>query len=96
MIYSFKSRATGTLHMNTEIAELLLEAIGHEVSAKGVVTVEKMPGAIQTLKDMTAPDAVEKTGRTPAEIASLAQHIEPAIELLEQSLAAGKPVTWGV
>ncbi|MFK7963600.1 MAG: DUF1840 family protein [Burkholderiaceae bacterium] len=96
MIYSFKSRATGTLHMNNEIAELLLQAIGHDAGAKGVITVEQLPGAIQTLRDMTTPDATVKTGRNPAEIASLAQHIGPAIDLLEQSMAARKPVTWGV
>lgn len=87
MTYEFKSQATSTVTMNSGIAETVLKSIGREPGPTGVITIEQMPQAIIAVKAIASgePDA-----------AAVATHTAGFIRLLEESLAAGKDITWGV
>jgi hypothetical protein len=50
MIYEFKSRATGTVVMTKSSAEWILGVIGKQPGPTGIITVEQMPAAIDTLR----------------------------------------------
>lgn len=100
MIYEFKSRATGSIVMTQAVGEGILKAIDHDHSAKGIITTDQMPDAISKLKALSEANP---SGSQPADEnedddvhVSFAQRAFPFIEMLEESLAAGKDVTWGV
>ncbi|MEZ5739727.1 MAG: DUF1840 family protein [Burkholderiaceae bacterium] len=86
MTYTFKSRATGSVTMNHDLAEQVMHAIGHEPGPTGVITVAQMQAAIYAISNMGTPD----------DAASVAAHTSPLLDMLRRSLAAGKDVTWGV
>lgn len=100
MIYEFKCRATGSIVMTQDVGEAILKAIGHDHGAKGVITTDQMPDAIAKLKALseanpgTSQNASEDDDDEPH--VSFAQRAFPFIEMLEEALAAGKDVTWGV
>ena len=87
MIYEFKSQVASTVTMNQGIAETILKAIGRDPSPTGVITVEQMPQAIVAVTSIASgePDA-------PA----VATHTATFVQLLEESMAGDKDVTWGV
>ena len=105
MLYEFKSKATGNVVMTGPVAERLLAIVGREPSAKGIFTVEQMPGAIAALQaavereraesSQTETDADERT-REAMRSVSLAQRAWPLIDMLRTAQAAKQPVTWGV
>lgn len=90
--------------MFDEIAHRMMDLLGKEHAAQGVVTVEQLPAAIVALKGAIARDRAahqprveEEEDEAPANRpVSLAQRALPLVELLEISLARGKPVTWGI
>jgi hypothetical protein len=93
--------------MFDKVAQRMMEIMGKEVAARGVVTVEQMPECIARLKAAIAEDraraqprdeeADAEAGRTGVNApVSLAQRALPLVELLERSLRAEKPVLWGV
>jgi len=101
---TFRSEVGPDVMMFDEIAHRMMDLLGKERSAQGVVTVEQLPAAIAALKDAIAkdrathqPQAEENEDEAPASRpVSLAQRALPLVELFEISLARGKPVTWGV
>jgi hypothetical protein len=106
MIITFKSRATADTIMFGDIAKELLTLMGKSFDARGIITLEQLPGAIAALKnaarasrealrEQTAPDEDENgdAAPTPAPV-SLAQRATPLIEQLERSLSASQPVIW--
>lgn len=105
MLYEFKSKATGNVVMTGPVAERLLAIVGREPSAKGIFTVEQMPGAIAALQaavdldraesSQTEADTDERT-REAMRSVSLAQRAWPLIDMLRTAHAAQQPVTWGV
>jgi Domain of unknown function (DUF1840) len=109
MIVTFRSAASSDVIMFGDVAKRMLEIMGKETGgSEGIVTVEQLPDAIQSLKSATANDKAqqarvsedarpltEKTqdgGQRP--FVSLMQRATPLIELLEWSLKKNKPVTW--
>jgi hypothetical protein len=86
--------------MTQDVGEAILKAIGHDHGAKGVITTDQMPDAIAKLKALseanpgTSQNASEDDDDEPH--VSFAQRAFPFIEMLEEALAAGKDVTWGV
>jgi Domain of unknown function (DUF1840) len=54
MIYEFKCRATGAVIMTQVVAERLLEIMDVSPGQKGIITVAKMPLAIQALEKAVA------------------------------------------
>lgn len=101
---TFRSEVGPDIMMFDEVARRMMELMGKEKTARGVVTVEQLPETIAGLRAATAQDRAqgqepaaddEADGSAPPPV-GLAQRALPLIELLEISLARGKPVTWGV
>lgn len=108
MLFKFKSKATGDLIMLEPNGRRVLQLIGKEPSATGIILPEQMPAAVAALEKAVAEeDAAEKAaeeemrakGEQPAarpEGVSLRQRAVPFIEMLRRAQAAGKEVVWGV
>jgi hypothetical protein len=101
----FRSEIGPDIMMFDEVAQRMMELMGKDKSAQGVVTVEQLPAVIARLKAAATQDRAQHGG-TPHDAGDeedaapppvgLAQRILPLVELLEISLAGRKPVTWGV
>lgn len=108
MIYEFKSRATGPLIMTQSVAERMLQIIGKSAGAKGIITADSLPAAIQALESAIAAEKAQAPHQgasepgphaTPEEEAaaiSLAQRAFPMIQMMKAAGAAQKDITWGV
>jgi Domain of unknown function (DUF1840) len=99
MIYEFKSRATGSLVMTSEVAEAMLHIIGKQKGPQGVIVPDAIPAAIAALN---AAIALQKSaGEKPEDEdgkpkITLAQRALPFIEMLQRAHSAGKEITWGI
>jgi Domain of unknown function (DUF1840) len=102
MIYEFKSRATGSLVMTSDVAEALLHIIGKQKGPQGVIVPDAMLAAIdalnkaitlQTRADGSKDQADDDEGKPKI---SLAQRALPFIEMMQRAHSAGKEITWGV
>lgn len=108
MLYKFKSRNTGDVIMLEPHGRRLLEIIGKEPAAKGIVVVEDMPAALTALRaavvqeeqQLAEQQAAYEAGQGPPPVrgdnVSLRQRAQPFIELLKSAHAQGDPVVWGV
>jgi ABC-type Zn2+ transport system substrate-binding protein/surface adhesin len=89
-----------------DVANRLLDIMGKRVEKQGIVTVEQLPEAIARLKRAAAENKAEQTHRDEEDKEDethdrrpgigLAQRAVPLIDMLERSLKANVPVTWGV
>ena len=107
MLYKFKSKASGDLIMLEPNGRRVLEIIGKDTGAKGIVLPEQMPAAIAALEaamaqeepgqpaTAAAADASE-SGVAPEVPVGLRQRIFPFVEMLKRSHKAGSEVVWGV
>jgi Domain of unknown function (DUF1840) len=102
MIYEFKSRATGSVVMTSDVAEALLHIIGKQKGPQGVIVPDAMPAAIEALNKAIA---LQKSAQASGDNAddddgkpkvSLAQRALPFIEMMQRAHSAGKEITWGV
>lgn len=109
-IVTFKSAACADVIYFGDVAQRLMALMGKDAGPKGIVTVEQLPEAIARLKAAIEEDrerhlrlvqdeergteTAEGGGTRPA--VSLTQRALPLLALLEESLAEGKPVVWGV
>ncbi|GAB4164804.1 MAG: hypothetical protein Fur0039_00060 [Rhodocyclaceae bacterium] len=103
---TFKAEGAADVLMFDEVAQALMEVMGKERGARGVVTVEQLPDALERLKravalDRAAPRALERRPRArdedePERFVSLTQRALPLIELLEHARAREVPVVWGI
>lgn len=112
MIVTFQSAAAGDVIMFGDVAQRMMQIMGKEPSAKGIVTVEQLADAIARLRAAVAEDkarlamvaAAERPQNEPSPegkngerpFVSLAQRAVPLLELLEWALKKQKPVTWGI
>jgi len=108
MLIIFKSPASGDVIMFEKNGKEMLSVLGKDpADAKGIVTVEQLPGAIAAVRagidaDKTrlaesAPATEEDSDAKPAGGGvSFFQRAVPLLELLERSLKDKVPVTWGV
>ena len=112
MLITFNSAAAGNIIMFQSDAENILTLLGKDISqAKGILTVEQMPAAIEKLqrtirlgnnrankvspKNDTEGDAEGKEAQVVQPV-SFAQHAQPFLEFMQTSLKGNKPITWGV
>ena len=106
MLYTFKSKASANLIMLQPNGERMLEIIGKEASAKGILLPEHMPAAIAALEAAMAGDgAVPAPGSNAAtgagdasphgERVTLRQRVVPFLEMVRRSYQAGEAVVWG-
>jgi len=110
MLITFKSAAAGDVIMFGDVAMRMMEIMGKDPDAKGIVTVEQLPDAIARLRaamdhDKAARAGVRDEDRPSSEpdgaggsrtYVSLAQRAAPLLELLEYALKNSKAVVWGV
>ena len=109
MLYKFKSQADSDLFMNQAPAERILAIIGKDPAAQGIIEPADMAAAIARLESaVAADDAARAAGAQPvadaqatggsagAQAIALHQRAWPFIQLLKRSLAADKPIVWGV
>lgn len=108
MLYEFKSKATGTVVMTSNVAERILSIIGKEAGPQGIITLEQINPAIAALQSAIERDDRESQGERDSDAAesdepehhhqaiSLRQRAHPFIELLRDAYKAQERVTWGV
>jgi hypothetical protein len=107
MLYKFKSRVTGDVIMLEPNGRRLLEIIGKDPGAPGIIEAADAPAAIHALEaaivreeadQKAAVDEAAAQGEpTPHfEGISLRQRAVPLIDMLRRSEKAGKEVVWGV
>ncbi|BAL26634.1 DUF1840 domain-containing protein [Azoarcus sp. KH32C] len=110
MLLTFKSAADADVIMFGDVAKKLVEILGKDPQdAKGIITVEQLPGAIARLRAAIEAEKAGQGGqaqdddeeedperRGMAAPVNLAQRAWPLLSMLELSQKEGVPVTWGV
>ena len=107
MLYTFKSPAAADLIMLQPNGERVLEIVGKDATAKGILLPEQMPAAIVALEHALAQeDAALRAGihsaKASGEVAprpngvSLRQRALPFMDMLKRCHKAGKEIVWGV
>lgn len=106
MSVTFKSKATGDLFMVSVHAEALLEPLGKTGRQPGILTVEQMPAALNTLRSLPddAPEEAPEdddedqapTAAKNADGVSLRKRAWPFVKMIEEAQAANEPIVWGV
>ena len=100
----FRSKAAADITMFAENARRIFEIIGRPESARGVITSEQVPDALQRLnaaveqekayQRASRPDDIEQEGGKPRGV-TFSQRAFPLIEMLRAAQKKGADVTWG-
>jgi cyclopropane-fatty-acyl-phospholipid synthase len=107
MLYKFKSKATGDLIMLEPNGRRVLEAIGKDAGAKGIIQASEMQAAVTKLEaaiareeaeQKTAIDEAKARGEVPPKFdsVSLRQRALPFIDMLRRAEKEQADVVWGV
>jgi len=107
MLYKFKSKAAGDLIMLEPNGRRVLQVIGKDPGAKGIVLPEEMPGAIGKLEEAiareetehkAAADEAKAKGEVPPKFdsVSLRQRALPFIDMLRRCEKEKAEIVWGV
>ena len=111
MLYKFKSKATGDLIMLEPQGKHILQLIGKEPGAKGIILPNEMMAAIDALNAAVAQEELAIQAAKEASKAedaaavsvadgprtiSLKQRVVPFIDMLRRAHAEDKEVVWGV
>lgn len=107
MLYKFKSKAAGDLIMLEPTGRKVLQVIGKEPGAKGIVEVVQMAAAIEALKAAIAQEEADLKAAEEAALAkgevppkppeiNLRQKAWPFVEMLQRCLKDAEPIVWGV
>lgn len=107
MLYKFKSKAAGDLIMLEPNGRRVLEIIGKEPSAQGIILPEQMSLAIAALEQAVAKEETDHnaainearsagTPLPPFEAIGLRQRALPFADMLRRCSAANKEIVWGV
>jgi hypothetical protein len=97
VLITLKSHASGDVIMLAASGRQILELLGKDpAAARGIITVDQLPGAIAALKHAVEADKDTANGASPEHRIRLFQRAPPILELLERSLKEEVPVTWGV
>jgi hypothetical protein len=105
MLYIFKSRAAADLIMLEPNGRRLLEIIGKEPGAKGIITPGEMDAAVKALQAAVLDEQQDPLAAQPqdggdpasqAERVTLRQRVLPMIEMLRRCEKANREIVWGV
>jgi hypothetical protein len=107
MLYKFKSKAAGDLIMLEPNGRRVLQAIGKEPAAKGIILPEQIPQALRDLEQaiareeaehQAAIDEAKAKGQVPPKFdaVSLRQRAVPFIDMLRRCEKAAAEIVWGV
>ncbi len=99
MIVRFQSTATADVITFADVARKILQIIGKDASAQGVVTPAEMPEVLARLAALNAKPAADATedkgyGIEPHELIALATRVKPFIAMFDRAHLADKAVTW--
>jgi hypothetical protein len=105
MLITFKSSAGGDVIMFGEVARLMLVAIGKDPEdARGIITVEQLPGAMQALRAAMEQDKAAHAGgqegddsdKSPGKepFISFSKRALPLVDLMTHSIREKTPVIW--
>jgi Domain of unknown function (DUF1840) len=107
MLYKFKSSAAGDLIMLEANGRRVLEIIGKEAGATGIILPEQMAQARTALQHAVEREEAEQSaameqaksqGLPPPQFAalSLRKRAWPLVEMLQRCAKENAPITWGV
>lgn len=110
MLYKFKSKNAADVIMLEPNGRQVLQAIGKQTGAQGIIQPAEMAAAITALESaIQQEEAAQQAavaeaksrgdkvdGSAPAEAVSLRQRATPFIELLRRSAKDGTEIVWGV
>jgi hypothetical protein len=107
MLYRFKSKATGDVVMLEPNGNTVLEILGKDPSAPGIILPEHMPAAVEALHaaardEEAAYERKRQEAEADGEIepeperVSLRMRVAPFIEMLNHSIREKTEVVWGV
>jgi hypothetical protein len=97
MLYKFKSQVAGDLIMLEPNGRRVLEVIGKEASAKGIILPEQIPEAVQALNKAAVAQAKANGDVPPTfDAVNLRKRAMPFIEMLQRCAKEKASVTWGV
>lgn len=107
MLYKFKSAAAGDLVMLQANGRQVLEIIGKEPSASGIILPEQMQVAITALQTAIEQQEIDQKeviaqalvrGDTPPVFPAigLRKRAWPLMDMLQRCLREKAPITWGV
>jgi hypothetical protein len=106
-IFRFKSRETGDLVMLQQHGKHMLEIMGKDPSAPGIILPEQMPAAAEALRQAAVQEerdqqrqieeAKAKGDPEPVfDVVSLRTRTLPFIEMMQRCQQAGVEIVWGV
>lgn len=108
MLYRFKSRATGDLVMLEATGRRVLEILGKDPSAPGIITAAQLPAAVAALHEAVRADDAERERLEreaqardeplpeQADRVTLRMRTTPFIEMLQHAMKEAVDVVWGV
>lgn len=99
MLYKFKSKNTGDVIMLEPNGRRILEIIGKDAGATGIILPGQMPAAIAALQAAIAlEESVDdkEEGDVLGGVPSLRQRAMPFIDMLQRNHKLGDDVVWGV
>lgn len=97
MIYQFCSKAGPDVIMLSDLTERIFVILGHPLEARGIFTVEHLPGLITALETAILKDLDErKESESSQKGDRLGQRAYPFLELLKESSAKEELVMWGI
>jgi Domain of unknown function (DUF1840) len=107
MLYKFKSKAAGDLIMLEPNGRRVLQIIGKDAQATGIVLPEQMPAAITALTNAMAQEEAEQQAAIAAakadgavpptfDAVNLRKRAWPFVEMLQRCVKENASVTWGV
>ena len=107
MLYKFKSKAAGDVIMLEPNGRRVLEIVGKDAGAKGIILPDQMAGAISALEAAIAKeeanqkamiDEAKTKGEVPPKFdgVSLRQRAVPLLDMLRRCQQAKAEIVWGV
>lgn len=105
MLYKFKSKAAGDLIMLEPNGRRVLEIIGKDPAAKGIILPAEMGPAAAALEAAISREEAEQealaedtegASNTLPRPVSLRQRAVPFLEMLRRCERAGQEIVWGV
>lgn len=97
MLYKFKSKNAGDVIMLEPNGRRILEVIGKNTGATGIILPEQMTAAIAAIEAAIALEesADEKDDALKSDAPGLRQRAMPFIDMLKRNQKAGTEVVWG-
>ena len=95
MLYKFKSKATGDLIMLEPNGRQVLQIIGKDAGAKGIILPAEMEAAASALEAAISQEEAEKSV-DPNKNVTLRQRAVPFLDMLRRAGKAGEEIVWGV